>query len=244
MKSIILAAGYATRLYPLTKDRPKALLPINDKPILNYILDELTTIKEIDKVIIVSNHKFYNHFVEWKENISCDVKITVIDDNTVSDDDKLGAVGDIDLVIDKCNIKEDTLVIAGDTFFTFSLKDFYEYYKTKNSDCILTKKIEQKEELKRMGVVQLDENQKVIGMEEKPQQPKSDIAAFAGYIYTKESVALVRKYLDEGNNKDAPGFFPSWLHTRKDIYAYIFDGECYDIGTPSSYKQVNELFSK
>jgi len=244
MKSIILAAGYATRLYPLTIVKPKALLPLVGKPILDYIVEEITTINEIDEIIIVSNHKFYEHFSKWAESASYDVKLNVVDDNTISDDDKLGAVGDIPLVIDKCGIDEDTLIIAGDTFFTFKLKDFYDYHKSVDSDCILCKRIKHKDDLKRIGVVQLDCNNKVIGMEEKPSKPKSDTAAFAAYIYSADTVGMIKQYLAEGNNPDAPGFLPSWLHSRKDLYRYVFEGECYDIGTPLSYREVNDIFAE
>ncbi len=244
MKAIILAAGYATRLYPLTIDKPKALLPIGPKPILNYIVNEIETISDIDELIIVSNTKFYGNFVDWKESFDTRLKVTVLDDKTTDDSNKLGAVGDIGFAIDTLGIDDDLLIMAGDNIFTFKLKDYYNAYKSCDKDMILVKKIDDVEELKRMGNVIADNDGKVIAMEEKPANPKSNLAAFAAYIYKKDTVPLVKKYLEEGNNPDAPGFFPSWLYKQKTVMTYAFEGDCYDIGTPKSYEEVNKIFSK
>lgn len=244
MKAIILAAGYATRLYPLTQNKPKALLPVAGKPILDYIVDQIETVEEVDGIVIISNDKFYDNFTEWKENRKTYLEITVLNDNTTNDENKLGAVGDINFAIDKLALDEDILVMAGDNIFTFELKDFTDYYKLKNTDVILAKRIESISDLKRMGNAVLDKNGKVLDMVEKPENPPSDTAVFAVYLYKKDTVPMIKQYLAEGGNPDAPGFFPSWLHKKKDVYAYVFDGECYDIGTPDSYKQVNEIFEK
>ncbi len=244
MKAIILAAGYATRLYPLTIDKPKALLPICEKPILNYIVEEIETIAEIDELVIVSNDKFYGNFVNWQEGYESRLKITVLNDNTTDDTNKLGAIGDIWFVIEKTSIDEDVLIMAGDNIFTFKLLDYYKEYKEKNADMILTKQISSIEDLRRMANVETDETGRVINLVEKPQNPKSNIAAYASYIYKKETIPLIKQYLDEGNNPDAPGFFPAWLHKIKPVYTYTFEGDCYDIGTPEAYAQVNEIFKK
>mgnify|MGYP002746231779 CR=1 FL=1 len=244
MKGIILAAGYATRLYPLTKDRPKALLPVGGKPIIDYIVSEFETIPEIDEVIVISNHKFASHFEKWAENHASPLKLTVLDDGTTDDSNKLGAVGDLAYTVDKLKIDDELFVIAGDNLFTFRLKDYYNYYKEKNSDCILVKKMEKKSDLIRMANVKTDESGRVTYMVEKPQEPVSNLAAFAAYIYKKDTVLMLDTYLKEGNNPDAPGFFPSWLHTKKPVYAYAFSGTCYDIGTHESYAEVCEIFGK
>lgn len=244
MKAIILAAGYATRLYPLTIDKPKALLPIAEKPILDYIVDEIETIDKIDELIVVSNHKFYPNFESWSKERKSRLNIIVLNDNTTDDTNKLGAIGDIEYAIEKLNIDDDILVMAGDNIFTFALKDYYDAYKEKNSDMILVKEMSRIEDLQRMANVELDADGRVIGMVEKPPKPKTNLAAFASYIYKKDTVPMIKKYLDEGNNPDAPGFFPSWLFKHKDVFAYTFMGECYDIGTPESYKEVNEIFEK
>lgn len=244
MKAIILAAGYATRLYPLTINRPKALLPIAGKPILDYIVDEIETIDEVNSLVIISNDRFYENFEEWKQSRTSRLDITVLNDNTTDDTNKLGAVGDIEYAIDNLGIDEDILVMAGDNIFTFPLKNFADFYKQKNADTILVKRLSDINDLKRMGNAVLDEKGKVLDMVEKPENPPSDIAVFAVYMYKKETVPMIKQYLSEGGNPDAPGFFPSWLHKKKDVFAYLFDGECYDIGTPQSYKEVNEIFEK
>lgn len=242
MKAIILAAGYATRLYPLTKDKPKALLPIADKEIINYIVDELVTIDEIDEIIVISNHRFINHFNHWQEAASknYDCKITVLDDNTVSDEDKLGAIGDIDFVIDELELDDDLLIIAGDNIFTYPLLEIFNEYKKHGQDMILVKKHDDLEDLKRFAVVLTDENNIVTDLEEKPSNPKSDLAAYATYFYNKETIPLIKEYLNEGNNPDSPGNFPAWLYKKKSVRAHAFEGEAFDIGTHQSYKEVDE----
>ena len=243
MKAIVLAAGYATRLYPLTLNTPKALLTVGKETILDFVINEITTIPEIDEIYIVTNDKFYNHFCEWNKLAEKSVKITVLNDNTTDDATKLGAIGDIQFVIDEMNIADDILVMASDNIFTFKLVDFYNAFKNKSSDMILVSEIENREDLKRMANVVLDDNCKVLDMVEKPAEPISNIAAFASYLYTKDTVPMFKTYLDSGNNPDAPGFFPSWLYKQKDVYAYCFSGECYDIGTPQAYEEVGKIFN-
>lgn len=240
MKAIILAAGYATRLYPLTVNKPKALLPINGRPILDYIADEIETVPAVDEIILVSNDKFYEHFVGWANTRKN--KPVILNDNTTDDTNKLGAVGDIKFAVDTMNIDDDILVMAGDNIFTFKLLDYYNYYASVKADTVLVKELESISDLRRMANVETDASDKVINMVEKPEKPKSNLAAFASYIYTKDTVKMIDRYLAEGNNPDAPGFFPSWLHKIKPVYAYRFTGECYDIGTPESYAAVDEIF--
>ena len=242
MKAIVLSAGYATRLYPLTKDTPKGLLPIGNKSILDFITDQIETVPEIDEIFIISNHKFFPNFSEWAKVRKTHLKINVLDDGTTDDSNKLGAIGDIWFTIQNGNIDEDVLIVAGDNFFTFPLNDYLEFYRKKQCDTILVSELDRLEDLRRMGNAILDAEDKVIGMEEKPQEPKSNCAVFASYIYQKETLPLIEQYLKEGNNPDAPGFFPSWLYQRKPIYAYKFVGECYDIGTHESYREVCEKF--
>ena len=238
MKAIILAAGYATRLYPLTLNMPKALLEVGKQTVLDYIIDEIETIDVINEIIIVSNHKFINHFNNWKLNRYSKKNIKIIDDGTISDDRRLGAIGDIHYVIDSEEINEDILVMASDNLFTYKLLDFYKYYLDIKRDCILVHKNENIDELKRMGVVVLDKDNKVLNFTEKPANPNSNVAVYASYIYLKNTLPLITQYLDEKNNPDSPGYFPAWLYNRKDIYAYNFHGECYDIGTHKSYNEI------
>ncbi|GFI61681.1 glucose-1-phosphate thymidylyltransferase 1 [Clostridiales bacterium] len=243
MIAIILAAGYATRLYPLTINRPKALLPINDKPIIDYIVDEIETIDGVNEIVIVSNHKFADSFSHWHKDLKRSIKITVLDDGTTSEETRKGAIGDILFAIDEMKIDDEILVIAGDNFFTYSLKDYYRFYKKLDKDCVCVKEFDDRNMLKQFGVAVLDKDGRLIDIEEKPDKPKSNIAVYATYMYKKETVPMFKEYIDAGNKPDAPGYFLEWLYKRKDVYAYKFDGECYDIGTPETYKSVCEQFS-
>ncbi|MCL2611449.1 MAG: nucleotidyltransferase family protein [Defluviitaleaceae bacterium] len=243
MKAIILAAGYATRLYPLTVDKPKALLPIAKKPIIDYIVDELNTLECVSEIIVVSNNKFFSDFLAWADQEN-PKKITVLNDKTESEETRLGAIGDIQFVITEKNINEDIIIIAGDNFFTYTLNDYYDFYKEKNADCVCTKEISDIEALKSFAVALTDENDKLINLEEKPENPKSNLAAFATYIYKKETLPLFKTYLEEGNKSDAPGYFLEWLYKRKDVYAWKMNGDCYDIGTPLAYKEICEKYEK
>ncbi|MEY8321231.1 nucleotidyltransferase family protein [Lachnospiraceae bacterium 46-61] len=244
MKAIILAAGYATRLYPLTINKPKALLTINEKPIINYIVEQINTIDVVDEIYVVTNHKFINSFANWQNEIKSRAKITVLDDGTTSEEDRKGAIGDIAFVIQKMNINDELLVIAGDNFFTYPLKNYYDFYKQKNKDCVCVKIWNDEKTLRNFGIALLDKNNKVLDIEEKPENPKSNAVVFAMYLYQKNTIPLFEKYLSQGNNPDAPGNFPAWLYKQKEVYAYTFQGECYDIGTPESYQEVQALFQK
>ena len=244
MKAIILAAGYATRLYPLTINKPKALLTINEKPIINYIVEQINTIDVVDEIYVVTNHKFIDSFADWQNEIESRAKITVLDDGTTSEQDRKGAIGDIAFVIQKMNINDELLVVAGDNFFTYPLKNYYDLYKQKDKDCVCVKVWNDEKTLRNFGIALLDQNNKVLDIEEKPENPKSNTVVFAMYLYQKDTIPLFEKYLSQGNNPDAPGNFPAWLYKQKEVYAYTFKGECYDIGTPESYQEVQALFQK
>ena len=244
MKAIILAAGYATRLYPLTINKPKALLTIIEKPIINYIVEQINTIDVVDEIYVVTNHKFIDSFANWQNEIESRAKITVLDDGTTSEQDRKGAIGDIAFVIQKMNINDELLVVAGDNFFTYPLKNYYDFYKQKDKDCVCVKVWQDKNTLRNFGIALLDQNNKVLDIEEKPENPKSNTVVFAMYLYQKDTIPLFEKYLSQGNNPDAPGNFPAWLYKQKEVYAYTFKGECYDIGTPESYQEVQALFQK
>ncbi len=246
MKAVILAAGYATRLYPLTKDRAKALLPVAGRPIVSHIADEIDTIDAVDEIVVVSNHLFIDQFEEWAaarvETGGCK-PVVLLDDGSTDDADKLGAIGDIQYCIDTLAIDDDLVIIAGDNLFTYRLADAYADFRRTGADTVLAKRIPDREELKRMGVATLDAGGRILRMAEKPQEPESDIAIFATYFYKRATLPLIRAYLDQGNKPDAPGHLPSWLvATGREVRAYVFDGECFDIGTPAAYEQVRARF--
>lgn len=243
MKCILLCAGYATRLFPLTENFPKALLKVGEKSILDYIVTEVNNIDQVDEIYLITNAKYTPHFEKWAEEKNNIKNIKVINDQTYSNDDRLGAIGDIMYTLDKEKIDDDVLIIAGDNLFTFDLRGFVKYFEEKKSPVICVKPEEDREQLKRFGIVELDENMKLTGFEEKPANPKSNYVSYAEYIYPRETLPLFKTYIEEGNLSDNSGEFVAFLHKRVDTYAYQFEGECYDIGTHDSLAQVNEIFS-
>ncbi|GEN50354.1 nucleotidyltransferase family protein [Alkalibacterium pelagium] len=242
MKAIILAAGYATRLYPLTKDRPKPLLEVAGKSILDHIIEKMMNVSELDEIIIVTNDKFTSHFEKWLDKVDYNKSISVVNDGTLTNDTRLGAIGDIQYVIDNHGVKDDLMILAGDNLFDFELSDFADYFNEKDSDCITAYLEENKTQLKRAGVVKLDNMDKVLSFEEKPQHPKSSYCVPAFYLYKKETLPLIRQYLDEGHNPDAPGHFVPYLLNNRPVHAYRFEGKRYDIGTVESYERVKGIF--
>lgn len=242
MKAIILVAGYATRLYPLTKDTPKPLLKVGGKPIINYIVEQINTVSAIDEIYVVSNHKFAAHFEQWAKELNNPVPISVLDDGTSTEETRRGAIGDIQFTIDEKKIDDDLMIIAGDNLFTYSLEEYYEYFSAKADDCVCVKQFDDMEMIKQLGVVLLNDDNKILDFEEKPENPKSNKAAFATYIYKKSTVPMFKQYLEAGNKPDAPGNFLAWLYKQKDVYAYVMNGECYDIGTHKALEEVNSIF--
>ncbi len=242
MKAIILAAGYATRLYPLTENMPKALLTVGKKPILEHLLDAFTSESVIDEIHIVSNARFYDQLVKWAETAQPGYrqKIIVWNDQTTSNENRLGAIGDILFVIENAKIDDDLFVAASDNLLSEKLTNFFADFASHRCDLLLAGKMADVEERRRYAILQLDENGRVIDLEEKPTNPKSDIAAYAEYIYARETLPLFSTYIQEGNNPDSPGHFPEWLYKRKEVRAYLYDGECVDIGTVKMYNEIQE----
>jgi glucose-1-phosphate thymidylyltransferase len=213
MKAIILAAGYATRLYPLTKDKPKGLLDIAGRPIIDYILAEIRTLPGIDGICVVTNDRFYGHYLNWRD-ASGEKDVIVLNDETDSELNKRGAIGDIDFVIKSLTYDDELFIIAGDNFFTFKLMDYYAFYRSKDSDCVCAKEMHELELLRQVAVAEVDERGKLISLVEKPREPSSNLGVYAAYFYTRETAKLVDTYLKEGNNPDSPGHFPVWLYTE------------------------------
>ena len=242
MKCILLAAGYATRLYPLTKDRPKSLLPIGNSNILEFIVRKIEQVDNIDQIYIVSNDRFMAQFDYWASGYSTSKKLTVLNDGTTTNENRLGAIADIQFVIEKAGIQDNILVMAGDNLFDFSLVDFVSFANAVNGDCITAHELTDIAALKRTGVIEVDSSNKVISFEEKPPQPKSNLAVPPFYIYRQETLPLIKQYLDQGNNPDAPGNFIPWLIQHKDVYAFKFKGKRYDIGNLESYEEACRIF--
>jgi glucose-1-phosphate thymidylyltransferase len=247
MKGIILAAGYATRLYPLTLETAKPLLPVHGRPIIDYIADEMSTLDDLNQIIVISNHRFAEQFVSWATGRNAaaapgEPPVIVLDDETCSEEDRLGAIGDMRFCIDQLQIDEDLLIIAGDNLFTYRLRDAWNHFREYGDDMVLGCHMTIGEDLHRYAIAELDENGLITSLVEKPAQPKTDIAVFATYFYRQDTVPLISQYLSEGNKPDAPGNFPAWLYQRKPVRCYLFDGLCIDIGTPESYDQIDEIF--
>lgn len=242
MKAIVLAAGYATRLYPLTEDRPKPLLEVAGKTIMDYIMEKLEKVESLSEVFIVTNDKFFQHFSKWKQDSNYSKLITIYNDGTTTNENRLGAIGDIQFVVEQAKIDDDLLIIAGDNLFDFELNDFANFFENVNFDCITTYRETNPSILRRAGVIEVDNNSKVLSFEEKPENPKSNYAVPAFYLYQSATLPLLKKYLNEGNNPDAPGHFIPFLLRHKDVYAYKFEGRRYDIGTIESYEEVQKIF--
>ena len=236
MKCLILAAGYATRLYPLTENFPKPLLKVGEKTILDWLIDDIDTIGLVDEYIVISNHKFAQHFDEWAK--AKKQKITVVDDGTSSNETRLGAVKDIQFAIEKLAIDDDVLVIAGDNVLDFSLTEFISYSKEKNASCIMRYFEEKKEKLSKCGVVSIDESDKVLYMVEKPAEPESHWCCPPFYYYTKEDAKRIPVAIKDGCGTDAPGSFIAWLATKTTVHAMEMPGSRYDIGNLESYEAV------
>ena len=235
MKSIILAAGFGTRLEEITKNKSKCLLKINKKPIIERVVGK---IKNHD-IYIITNNKFYDDFKKTLSN-----KIKLINDNTNTNDERLGAIGDLKFFIDKEKInKADLLVIGRDNLFEFNIEDFLNYSKDKT--CVALYDIKNIEKAKRFGVVQLNDKNKIINFEEKPKIPKSTLVSTACYKFKAEDITYyLNKYIKENNNKDNLGNFIKYLSMKKPVYGYIFKDKWFDIGTKESLKEAEEYYKK
>lgn len=240
MKCLILAAGYATRLYPLTENFPKPLLKVGEKTILDWLVDDIDTAGLVDEYVVISNHKFACHFEDWAK--TKEQKITVVDDGTSTNETRLGAVCDIQFAIDKLSLDDDMVVIAGDNVLDFSLTRFIAYAKEKGTSCVMRYHEPEEKRLQKSGVAQVDENDLILSLEEKPAQPKSHWATPPFYFYTKNDARLVKEGIAQGCGTDAPGSYIAWLCTQVPVHSMEMPGSRYDIGNLESYRQVQETY--
>lgn len=240
MKCLILAAGYATRLYPLTENFPKPLLKVREKTILDWLIDDIDTLQTVDEYVVISNHKFAHHFDVWaKEKTQ---KITVIDDGTSSNETRLGAVKDIQFAIDTLGLDDDMLVIAGDNLLDFSLTKFIRYALDKKASCIMRYYEANEQKLLKCGVVTIDETDKILRMTEKSPTPETHWCTPPFYYYTRRDARLVEKGIAAGCGTDAPGSYIAWLCTQTPVYAMEMPGSRYDIGNLESYESVQTVY--
>ncbi|MBR6841844.1 MAG: NTP transferase domain-containing protein [Prevotella sp.] len=245
MKNIVIAAGYATRLGELTKNFPKPLLKIGKKSILGRMLDDIDQIPDIDEHIIISNHRFAPIFDKWKrEEGRWQKPITIVDDGTETNETRLGAVCDLLFAMDKLHIDDDLLVVAADNLLFFSFQSFVDFAKQKNTSCIMCHEQPSIEKLQRTGVVELDADMRVLGMEEKPLEPKSHWAVPPFYIYLKRDLPLVRHAVENGCGKDAPGNLAHYMVDRTPMHAWPMSAGRFDIGSLDTYYEAIELYGK
>lgn len=246
MKCVILAAGYATRLYPLTENFPKPLLKVGEKSILDWLLDDLAENTGIDEFIVISNHKFAQHFEDWKSRKQKvrPYTITVIDDGTSTNETRLGAVRDIQLAVDTLGLTDDLLVMAGDNVLDFSLSEFVRFAKGKNTSCVMCHEETDLKKQQKTAIITVDCNDLITSYEEKPQEPKGNLAVPPFYYYKSGDVKRIKEALDNGCGYDAPGSFAAWLSGQIPMHAYKMPGKRYDIGDINSYEFVKRVFLK
>ena len=244
MKCIILAAGYATRLYPLTENFPKPLLKINDKPIIEWLMDDVSD--RIEEFIIVTNHKFADIFEDWKkERINKrNEKIIIIDDGTLDNEHRLGAVKDLELALNSCEKDDSYLVMAGDNLLDFDLSSFIDFSKKKNTSCVMCHEENDLKKKQKTAIITADEEDKVLTYEEKPKEPKGNLAVPPFYVYRYEDIVRIEEALTERCGYDAPGSFAAWLSRQTPMHAYKMPGKRYDIGDLASYEEVQRIFKE
>lgn len=240
MKCLILAAGYATRLYPLTENFPKPLLEVGGKTILDWLVDDIDTTGLVDEYVVISNHRFAHHFDKWAASKA--MKVTVVDDGTMSNETRLGAVKDIQFAIDKLGLDDDMLVIAGDNVLDFSLTRFVRYAKEKNTSCIMRYYEPEEKKLVKCGVVEISGGDRILSMEEKPAAPKSHWCCPPFYYYTREDAKLVARGIASGCGTDAPGSYIAWLCTQTTVHAMEMPGKRFDVGNLESYNKIKEEY--
>jgi glucose-1-phosphate thymidylyltransferase len=245
MKVIILAAGYATRLYPLTLTQPKPLLPVAGKPMIDYVLDNLAPIAGIDRVYVVTNDKFAGHFQKWSDNYratKAKINFTVVNDGSTDDSNKLGAIGDIHFVLTTQNVDDDLIVVAGDNLFSEKLEGFGQYCREKQAPVLAVYDVGNLEEIKKYNAINIEADGKITFFEEKPKNPTSTLTGIALYYYPKSVLPLIKQYVAEGNNPDQPGRLVQWLYTRTPFYTWKVPGIWYDIGSKETLEQANKIF--
>lgn len=230
-----MAGGYATRLWPITRNKPKPLLPVDGEPIIDYILDKLKPL-DLDDILVSTNAKFEHEFKEWSDGAK------VIVEKTNRENEKLGTIGAMSQLVD--DIDDDLLVLGGDNIFTFDLEGMVDLYREKNSPMMGSYDVGSLEKAKKYGSVSLNNENMIKSFVEKPNDPKSSLIGIAMYIFPKETFKKIPRYLEKGGSPDSPGNFIQWLYKNENVYSYTFDGNWYDIGTPESYLEANRVFTE
>ena len=247
MKLIILAAGYATRLYPLTLNQPKPLLPVAGKPMLEHVVDHVASDQDIDHAYVVTNAKFVTHFENWAKSYTrpnLHFGFTIVNDHSTDDSNKLGAIGDLHLVLTKHEVDDDIIVIGGDNLFSNDLDDFGAYCKQKNAPVTGVYDVGDLEAIKKYNAIDIDEDNRITYFEEKPKNPRSTLTGIALYFYPKATLALIHQYIAEGNNPDQPGRLVQWMYSRVAFYVWKVPGLWYDVGSIETLEEANRVFGE
>ena len=247
MKVIILAAGYATRLYPLTLTQPKPLLPVAGQPMIDYVLDNLAPIGGIDRIYVVTNAKFAAHFEQWSlayQAAKAKLNFTIVNDGSTDDTNKLGAIGDINFVLQTQNVDDDLIVVAGDNLFSQKLNDFGRFCRQKQQPVLALYDVGDLEQIKKYNAITVDAEGRITFFEEKPKNPTSTLTGIALYYYPRATLARIKQYVAEGNNPDQPGRLVQWLYTRVPVYTWRVPGLWYDIGSKETLEEANRIFAR
>jgi glucose-1-phosphate thymidylyltransferase len=240
VKALVLAAGYATRLYPLTLDKPKALLEVGGKPMLDRVLERLQAMG-VDETIVVTNAKFTPHFEEWARDKAA---VTIVNDGTTSNDDRLGAIGDIGFVVEELQLDDDLVVVAGDNLFGEDISGFAGYGRDVDAPVIAVHDVGNLALMHEYNQIEIDDDGRIVFFEEKPANPRTTLSGVALYYYPRHTLPLIREYLAEGNNPDQPGRLVQWLYPRTSVYTWRLPGEWYDIGSAETLEEADRIFSQ
>lgn len=243
MEALILGAGYATRLYPLTKNRPKPLLPVGDVPILERICRQLEGLSGLEKIHVVTNHTFAGAYDAWlkefQQRRTPPPSLTIHDDGSSTPEARLGAIGDLQFVIERAGIQDDLLVVAGDNLIDGGFDRFVSFGREKGA-AVGLKDFQDPQKVRLYGVVEVNDESRVVGFEEKPAAPRSTLVGVGLYYFPRATLPLVARYLSQGHSKDAPGYYLQWLHRETPLYGFVLDGDWYDIGDLDSYHRADE----
>lgn len=242
MQAIIPVAGYATRLYPLTEDKPKALLEVKGKPILEHIVGRISELPGVENIFIVSNDKYFKNFKQWQESFQSNVPIKVLNDCTRSNEDRKGQVGDIQFVIEEEKVDDDLLVVAGDNLFNFSLVPVFNFFTEKKTIVNALWDSKSLEVARQQGTVVIDESKELILFQEKAENPKSTLTSLGIYFFPREQVKLFKHFIEDGNNPDKMGYFMIWLIKNSVVYGHVYFDKWFDIGWPTALEKARQEF--
>lgn len=243
MKAVILAGGFAKRMWPLTKDKPKHLLPVAGRPMLDYVMEKVIPVSRIDHIFISTNARFQDQFNGYISSLQAGKEISLFVEDTHREEEKLGSVGALGYLITEENIEDELVVIGGDNILGLEMTDFIHYFRSKQGNVVALYDVKSKEKARLYGVISIDQENKVTYFQEKPAEPQSTLISTACYAFTENGVRNVIRYLKEGNNPDEVGHFIEWLYKNDEVYGYVFQGIWFDIGNLESYHEADEFLS-